>query len=176
MKTKIFSLALFASLTVAVIGASAQEKERGNTDYTNNRTAGKPKPEKNVNTAKQTPVKIIEYIPGTWVIEHVYRGKEEVSKTDTLAPNESFEFNREGRYTSFSGNEKIDSGAYRINEEHAILYLASEGDNEKPAEWDVWFGKDGTMTMKSRNTPNKGEDFSYVYKRNSTETTSNRKN
>jgi hypothetical protein len=155
--------------------SAQQNKERGDTDYTNNRTKGKPNPESNVNTAKQTPVKIIEYIPGTWVINQVLKGKEDVTDTDTLAPNEMIEFNREGRYTSFSGKEKIDSGAYRINEDHAVLYLASEGDNEKPTEWNVWFGKDGTMTMRPKDTSNKEESFTYVYRRNDTETSSNRK-
>jgi outer membrane protein assembly factor BamE (lipoprotein component of BamABCDE complex) len=167
---------LIALIAAVVFNVHAQQnKERGDTDYTNNKTKGKGKDEKSVPAARSTPVKIIEYIPGTWVIEHVYRGKEDVTSTDTLASTETFEFNREGRYTSFSGTEKIDSGAYRINEEHAVLYLASEGDNEKPQEWNVWFDKDGTMTLKMLNSPNKGQDFSYVYRRNSTETTSNRK-
>jgi hypothetical protein len=169
---------LITGIIVSITAGSvfAQEsKERGDTDYTNNRSQGEPKQDKNVNTAQQTPTKIIEYIPGTWVIEQVYKGKEDVTATDTLAKNESIEFNREGRYMSFLSSEKIDSGAYRINEDHAVLYLASEGDNEKPTAWSVWFDKDGKMTMRMKNDGNKEEPMSYVYRRSATETSSNRK-
>lgn len=176
MKRNIVSLIVIAMLSAFSVTSIAQEnKERGDTDYTNNESKGKEKRDKNVNTSKQTPVKIIEYLPGTWVIENVYRGKDGVTNKDTLANNEVIEFNREGRYVSYTGKEKIDSGAYRINEQHAILYMASEGDQEKPMEWNVWFGDDGTMTMRMKGSGKADKDFSYVYRKNGTETSSNRK-
>jgi hypothetical protein len=175
MNMKIVKYIVIALLSIIICDIHAQyNKKRGDRDYTNNKSQGKPQAEKNVNTTKETPVKIIEYIPGTWVIDHVYKGKD-VAQNDTLAKNQKIEFNREGRYVSFSDNEKIDSGAYRINEEHAILYLASAGDNEKPVEWDVWFDRDGTMTMKLRRTENAGTDLGYVYRREASTTSSNRK-
>jgi hypothetical protein len=132
------------------------------------------KPE--VNTQQETPVKIIEYIPGTWVIQSVYRGKENVTTTDTLAAIETIEFNREGRYMSYSGTEKIDSGAYRLNEQHGILYMASENRDDKPVEWKVRFTKDGNMTITMKDSDKKLENINFVYRRSGPETSSNRKN
>jgi hypothetical protein len=129
-----------------------------------------------VNTQQETPVKIIEYIPGTWVIQSVYRGKENVTATDTLAAIETIEFNREGRYMSYSGTEKLDSGAYRLNEQHGILYMASENNDDKPVEWKVSFAKDGTMTISMQNGSKQLENINYVYRRSGPETSSNRKN
>jgi hypothetical protein len=151
--------------------AAAQEKDRGDTDYTNNRTKGQPKKGNQVN--RKSLVKIIEYIPGSWKIEHVYKGKEDVMETDTLAQSQTIEFNREGRYVSHTGAEKIDSGAYRINEDHAILYLASET-NEKPVEWYVSFNDEGQMTLQMKDTDKHSESFRYVYRRNGLPTSSNR--
>jgi len=129
------------------------------------------------NTKQSTPVKIIEYIPGTWAIQSVYRGKEDVTETDTLAQIETIEFNREGRYISFSGTEKIDSGAYRVNEEHGILYMASVNHDDQPLEWNVRFSKDGLMTIQSRNGGDKKlENINFVYRRTGPVTSSNRKN
>ncbi|MBT1705905.1 hypothetical protein [Chryseosolibacter indicus] len=161
-------------IIIAGNGFAQDSKERGNTDKSNNRTAGKPKNTDNrVNTDKKTPVKIIEYIPGTWTIEQVLRGKEDVTATDTLAQNQRLEFNREGRYLSYSGQEKIDSGSYRLNEQQAVLYLESEA-NDRPSEWNVWFDPAGTMTLKMRSGSVHGESFKYIYRRDGTTTTSNR--
>jgi hypothetical protein len=175
MKIMAFKYIVITLLSIIISDIHAQyNKKRGDRDYTNNKSQGKPDAGKDVNTAKETPVKIIEYIPGTWVIDHVYKGKD-LAQNDTLAKNQKIEFNREGRFVSFSENEKIDSGAYRINEEHAILYMASVGDNKKPVEWDVWFDKDGTMTMKKRRTEKDGQDLGFVYRREGSTTSSNRK-
>jgi hypothetical protein len=158
---------MLSSLTFHSFG-----QERGDTDYTNNRTKGKGKKESQVNTKQKTPVKIIQYIPGTWEVEQVLRGQKDVSETDTLAKNQRLEFNREGRYMSYSGTEMIDSGAYRLNEDHAILYLQSDVE-EKTSEWNVWFDKSGNMTLIPKD-PLKGETLSYTYRRTANATSSNR--
>ena len=130
---KHISLLLVACL-VAFFDVQAQdkkEKERGNTDYTNNRSSAEGKKEQvEVNTDHQTPVKIIEFIPGTWMIDQVLRGEKDISESDKSNGNETITFNREGRFMSYSGNELIDSGAYRINEQHAILYMQSVNADE----------------------------------------------
>lgn len=148
-------------------------KDRGNTDYTNNRTAGKPKNDNRVNTQKKTPVKIIEYIPGVWTIDKVYQGKKDITANDTIAQNQTMEFTREAKFMSYQGNEKIDSGTFRVNEDHAILYLASES-NTKPTEWNVWFDPKGTMTLKMIDADKKSESIRYVYRRTSNVTSSKR--
>jgi hypothetical protein len=151
---------------------SAQEK-RGDTDYTNNRSRGKAKKRPEVNTEQSTPTKIIEYIPGTWEMETVFRGKQDITDTDTLAKNQTLEFNREGRYMSNSGTEQLDSGAYRLNEQHGVLYLASDL-HGTTSEWRVWFDPGGTMTMQLKDGVTHGEKFRYVYRRTSNTTSSNR--
>lgn len=171
MKTKL-RLLICACLFVS-IGVNAQdknEKDRGNTDYTNNRSSAEDKQnDVEVNTEHETPVKIIEYIPGTWTLEQVMRGQKDVSEQDGGAQNERIKFNSEGRYMSYSGNEMLDSGAYRINEQHAILYLQSET-GEQVNEWNVSFGEDGSMKMTLRDGASMhGERFMYVYKRASEE-------
>ena len=152
----IFRIVIAGLFTVAAMEGSAQQQD------------------KHINTEEKTPVKVIEYIPGTWVIEDVYRGDKNVTSTDTLAGVETIEFNREGRYVSYAGSEKIDSGAYRVNEQHSLLYLASEGDNEKSTSWKVSFYENGNMTMKVRDTGSKEENISYVYRKEDTATGSNR--
>lgn len=161
MKKYIMSLAALIFCCSATL--TAQDK-RGDTDYTNNRKpAEKKQDQPQVNTKQETPVKIIQFIPGTWTMEQVLRGNEDISATDTVAQSQMLVFNREGRYMSYSGSEKIDSGAYRINEDHAILYMSSEL-SQNTSEWNVWFG-DGTMTLKLRDGVRHGEKFSYTYRR-----------
>jgi hypothetical protein len=163
MSIKIFIMSL--SSFIAVNGFAQDNKERGNTDYTNNRTKGKAKNTDNaVNTDRKTPVKIIEYIPGKWAIEQVLRGQEDVTATDTLAQNQTLEFGRENRYRSYSGEEQIDSGMFRINEQQAILYLESES-TDKPTEWNIWFDPEGTMKLKRREGQGTAANLSYIYRR-----------
>ena len=168
MKRNVLNLIVIGVLSFLTYEAVAQK--RGDTDYTNNRGRNKAK-RQIVNTDKQTPVKIIEYIPGTWKFEAVYKGKKDITATDTLAQIQSLEFDREGRFVSYSTNEKIDSGAYRINEQHAVLYLTNE-DDKRTDEWYVRFGKDNTMTLTMKDVH--GGLFKYVYRRDGTTTTSNK--
>jgi hypothetical protein len=122
--------------------------------------------DKAINSNKKTPVKIIEYIVGTWQIENVYKGDKEVSETDTLADEQrTMEFNRDGKYFLFSGTEQIDSGLYRLNEQQSKLYLESQG-NGNPIEWNVTFRKN-EMTLRNVQTSAKAEKLKYIYSRKS---------
>jgi hypothetical protein len=116
-----------------------------------------------INTNKKTPVKIIEFIVGDWTIDRVYKGSKDVSSTDAVK-QETLAFNREGKYARYSGTEKIDSGSYRVNEDHGLLYLDSETDGP-PSEWKVSFTK-GTMSMRKKDDSEHAESFRYVYSRN----------
>jgi hypothetical protein len=170
MKSTIFYYVVAGLITFCIGDITAQDrkqdsKERGNTDYTNNRSRGKSKNTDNrVNTDKNTPIKIHEQIAGSWTIEAVNRGNKDVTDTDTLSHNQRLEFTRESRYISYSGNEKIDSGAYRVNESQSVLYLESET-GEKPIEWKISFSQEGTMTLKQKEGTAHGESFSYVYRK-----------
>ncbi len=123
--------------------------------------------DKAINSNKKTPVKIIEYIVGTWQVENVYKGGKDISETDTLA-NEArtMEFTREGKYMAYSGSEKIDSGLYRLNEQQSKLYLESQA-NGNPIEWNVTFRKN-EMTLQNAQTSQMAEKLKYIYSRKST--------
>jgi hypothetical protein len=127
-----------------------------------NTSKAKPKNGESVPANQSPVVKLIEYIVGTWKVNGVFKGDKDVSKTDTASLGERIEFNREGRYVLESANEKIDSGAYRLNEEHGILYLESISGGQ-PSEWNVWFRKN-VMTLQPRDKASSG-NLKYVYAR-----------
>jgi hypothetical protein len=136
-------------------GASAQDTD-------NNKR--KRDREDAINTRKKTPVKIIEYIVGKWEVDRVYNGDRDVTAANEAQAGKSIEFNSEGRYSSYSDRQKIDSGAYRLNEAHGILYLESE--TGKPiSQWNISFTKSGVMTLQPRESTPNAESFKYVYTR-----------
>src|SRR5688572_30231775 len=145
MKTVTYILSTLLCLSSLIL--SAQDDN----DYTNNRGNKKKQNDDAINTKQKTPVKIIEYIVGTWEVEGIYKDKKDISNTDTVGSNQIIEFDREGRYVSRSGNEKLDSGIYRLNENHSILYLESQT-GEEPVEWKVSFSQDGDMTLQPTGT------------------------
>jgi hypothetical protein len=148
----IFCLAV---LGFSALQVTAQENERRKRD-------------KNaINTNKKTPEKIIEHIVGTWEVEGIYKGNKDISDTDTVGANQTITFDRETKYVSYSGNEKIDSGMYRLNENHSILYLESAA-GEEPSEWKISFTDNG-MTLQPKETYPHAESFRYFYTRRSNE-------
>ena len=115
-------------------------------------------------TAKDTKVKMIDRILGTWQIARIYDGKKEIA---TEAHTQGFQFNIEGKYKSMIGTETIDSGSYRINEANALLYLENEknivpGKNQKQVTWKISFSeKDNTMSMQG--VGNQAKRYRYVF-------------
>ena len=107
-----------------------------------------------VNTKKETPIKMIESLVGEWELQN----PSDANQTDRLI------FTEEARYIVESGNQKIDSGAYRMNEQLRNLYLESET-NERPREYEFEINEN-TMTLKPKN-PQNGEQgkASYTYRR-----------
>ena len=161
-----------AALMATSFSVSAQQK-RGDTDYTNNRSRDKEKKDVPVNTEQATPVKIFEYIPGTWEISSVFRGAKEISGSDTLSSSQTLEFTHDGRYMSNSGTEQIDSGGFRLNEQHGVLYLDSDI-HGTTSEWKIDFYRDGSMALQLKDGVVHGERFRYIYKRTSNVTSSKR--
>jgi hypothetical protein len=127
----------------------------------------KTRDENAINTRKKTPEKIIEHIVGTWEVEGIYKGKKDISNTDTVGSNRTITFDREAKYISYSGNEKIDSGTYSLNENHYLLYLESAGGGA-PSEWKISFSNNG-MTLQPNATYPHAESFRYFYTRKSNE-------
>jgi hypothetical protein len=110
------------------------------------------------NTKKETPIKMIEYLVGEWELESPSDASQPGSQNDRLI------FTEEARYIVESGNQKIDSGAYRMNEQLRNLYFESET-NERPREYEFEI-TENTMTLKPKN-PQSGEEgkTSYTYRR-----------
>jgi hypothetical protein len=118
--------------------------------------------DKAINTKQKTPVKIIEYIVGTWKINDTNAEQENAATGRKLG--QSITFTREAKYVTQSANEKLDSGRYRLNEDHAILYLESVHGGE-PTEWNVSFRKN-VMTLWPRETAEAhAQEHKYVYSR-----------
>lgn len=119
--------------------------------------------------SKSLPAKNIEKIVGTWKIQKILSGKTEVAKNPTSG--QWIQFRSDGKYVNKAA--AIDSGSYRMNEMHSILYLESQvngptdkRDAKKTVEWSVSF-KDDTMTMQQHGVDQKShaDIMKYVYMR-----------
>jgi hypothetical protein len=111
--------------------------------------------------------KIIDHIVGTWKIS---RGEnvpqKNTQKTQHAKPIKedrltSLEFGRDGRYKTMDSQKSLDSGSYRINENHHRLYLESDADHEHPKEWDINIMKN-TLTLQADSTKTKAHE-KYFY-------------
>jgi hypothetical protein len=98
--------------------------------------------------------KFIEMIAGTWKLKSIVDAESKGEKTDknteskngTLATEnppsqannamEMLEFDPDARYTMNTSTTSVDSGSYRINEQHGILYLESDATGS-PSEWKI---------------------------------------
>jgi hypothetical protein len=126
-----------------------------------NSTKATPKNNEAIPAKNKSSVKLIEYIVGTWKVNGMYNGSKNVSETAKSSLGQVINFNREGRFVSHSNNEKIDSGAYRLNEDQSILYLESASGG-KPTEWNIWFKKN-IMNLQQKNAP--ANTIKYIYSR-----------
>lgn len=145
------------ALTVFSIGAMAQEDGKDKKAHSN-------KDEGNIPVNNETPTKNIEKVVGVWEVTGIFKGTKEITNTDTAGINRSFEFTRENKYISYSDNEQIDSGTYKLNEVQHSIYLESATGNEV-AEYKIRFDND-TMTLQpAQNANANSERFKYVYTR-----------
>jgi hypothetical protein len=100
-------------------------------------------------------------IVGAWQIREVTNA-EGKSLTENSSHIKWIEFTREGRYRSQMGSA-LDSGSYRVNENHALLYLQSDTNKNQTTQWKMIFGK-GVLTLTAKDNPGASE-FKYVYVR-----------
>jgi|GEM_PF-1403375 len=108
---------------------------------------------------KETPVKSIEHIVGSWKATHVYNGKKEIGADSTGMQMLNFE--PDGKYSAKSKARPTEGGSYRLNENQSRLYLETK-DSKNPIEWIVTF-KDNTMTLQSNVGHQKGQEVRYVF-------------
>ena len=112
--------------------------------------------------------KKIETILGTWKVQKVLSGKTEVARNPTSG--QWIEFKNNGRYVNHTSS--IDSGSFRLNENHSRLYLESQvqPDAARIAEWEIQLN-DNTLTMEQMfpgdktKKSNKDNKMKYVYVR-----------
>jgi hypothetical protein len=116
--------------------------------------------------------KSIERIVGTWKIQKILSGKTEVAKNPTSG--QWIEFRGDGKYVNNASS--IDSGSYRLNENHSVLYLESQvhasSDKSNPkriVEWEITLDND-LLTMQQRGNEKTGkkshaDKMKYVYVR-----------
>jgi len=109
---------------------------------------------------KKAAEKLFSDLIGTWRIQTIYDGQKDITKNDSTSV-QWLQFTEDGRYRSQAGKQALDSGSYRVNENHHILYLQSDTDKDNPAEWQVEF-KDSTMILSGKGTPHAAQ-FRYVY-------------
>jgi hypothetical protein len=122
------------------------------------------------NTEKDTPKKLIESLVGEWQSDT--RGGQSSQAGRAEGETQRLIFTEEARYIRYSGNEKVDSGAYRMNEQLHNLYLESEA-NEEPREFEIDLRGDTlTLKPKSGNQPsgNQAGEPTQRYRKVSSET------
>jgi hypothetical protein len=110
------------------------------------------------NTRKETPAKLIELLVGEWEIA---RGA--AASGNQAKDGQRLTFTEEARYIMHSGSEKIDSGAYRMNEQLHNLYLESET-NEKAMEYEVEIKTD-TLILSLKEDARQSATTKQIYRR-----------
>ncbi len=114
----------------------------------------------------ETPVKNIEKVVGVWEVTAIYKGAKNITNTDTVGLNRSFEFTRENKYISYSDREQIDSGTFKLNEVQNVIYLESASGNDV-VEYKLRFDEN-TMTLQpSESADANAQRFRYVYTKKS---------
>jgi hypothetical protein len=136
---------------------AAEGKENNGAD--GNEEAGD---ETQINTKEETPTKMIEYLVGEWQVERIMDGEKNVTDAQG-GSGQRIIFTNEARYIKRSGNQKVDSGAYRMNEQLENLYLESET-NAQPQEYEVTL-KSGTMTLTAKQKQNGKPNLKYFYRK-----------
>ena len=138
--------------------AMAQEDEK------NRDRAARDKGQAPVNN--ETPTKNIEKVVGVWEVSAIYKGTKNITNTDTLGLNRSFEFTRENKFIGYSDNEQIDSGYFKLNEVQNVIYLESAGGADV-IEYKIRFDNN-TMTLQPTESADAhAQRFRYVYTRKS---------
>ena len=122
--------------------------------------------------AQQTnkiPNQLIDRIIGKWQINTVVGKPNAKNKTNahtdekTPGPPTEIIFKRDMRYFSNSNNGSgLDSGSFRVNENHRRLYLQSDISTKQPTEWDVFIHKN-QLTLQADSLKNKNH-FQYLYR------------
>jgi hypothetical protein len=159
MLKRIQVIVLGIAVSVFSVDAIAQEDGKDNKGYSN-------KDKSNIPVNNETPTKNIEKVVGVWEVTGIFKGAKDITDTDTVGLNRSFEFTRDNKYISYSDSEQIDSGAFKLNEVQNTLYLESaSGSQNEVAEFKIRFDNN-TMTLQPvQSADAHAQRFRYVYTR-----------
>jgi hypothetical protein len=81
------------------------------------------------------------------------------------------QFDIDGRYKMNNATTSLDSGSYRLNEQHAVLYLESDSDDITPTEWNISHqGNELTLVPRDKD---EDHNFKYVYRKVTTKVSTN---
>lgn len=157
---------MFKKLNIVLCGAAvcvfahtsvAQENGKDNKGFS-------VKDKRDIPVNNETPTKNIEKVVGVWEVTGIFKGTKDITTTDTVGLNRSFEFTRDNKFISYSDNEQIDSGAFKLNEVQNVIYLESAGGNDV-AEYKIRFDNN-TMTLQPAESADAhAQRFRYVYTR-----------
>ena len=147
MKINVF---LFCLCTLLAL-LSCQPEKRESTENARDTTE--------VNTRKESPEKMIDILVGEWELEEAAAGNADRHE----GAMQRIRFTEEARYIGYANDEKVDSGAYRMNEQLRNLYLESEAD-EEPREYEIDLQQD-RLTLKPREAEQGRSESSLTYKR-----------
>lgn len=121
---------------------------------------------RNIPTERDIPEKAVAQIIGTW------RPMEAEDNTRTTDDEQSVAgrtlvFNRENQYLILEGDQQLDSGSFRMNEPHSIIYMESSRGGP-PRLWKIDFSGD-MMTMQSAEPSSAARDErkKYMFQRSS---------
>jgi hypothetical protein len=124
--------------------------------------------------------KYIEMLAGTWklqgIVDETKGNKNTANSPDSKSKDpkaspagadqsnnamQMLEFELDARYKVNNSTTAIDSGSYRVNEEHAILYMESDKDDITPTEWKMTI-KENQLTLVGRGEKATSR-YKYVY-------------
>lgn len=102
---------------------------------------------------------MIDILVGEWELQEAAAGNADRRE----GAMQRIRFTEEARYIGYADDEKVDSGAYRMNEQLRNLYLESEAD-EEPREYEIDLQQD-RLTLKPREAEQGRSESSLTYER-----------
>jgi hypothetical protein len=124
--------------------------------------------------------KFIEQIAGVWKLQQIVdeekNNKATANQMDTKSKSgkspvndkdqsqnamQILEFNPNARYKMNSTTTAVDSGSFRINEQHGLLYMESDSDDITPTEWAITL-QGNRLTLAGRGESAESR-YKYVY-------------
>lgn len=139
MKKILFFSGALALLTLQ--SCQTDNKSEAQKDNQESQTAQPP-------VQQETPAKMIEQLVGEW---------RQANNNQQSGEGQTLTFTEEARYILEKGNQKTDSGAYRMNEQLGNLYFESEA-NDQPREYEVQLQGD-TLILSAK----EGDSASQTY-------------